>query len=147
NPVGQGGLFMSQSIPGPNSLPVQIKLRELAMGAGLPFQDLLSAEVIARALAVAGVWWLECVYSPEVTLRTFLWQVLGAEHPAEVLSSRDLSRFETSRRVRVSASQPVRGGEVTLHFVNYNRLEPKEKRSAGRGAEDENPIAAEGVKV
>jgi len=74
-------------------------------------------------------------------------QIVKATDPAEAVPPKDLSRFETSRRVRVSASQPARGGEVTLHFINYNRREPQEKRSAGKGAEDENPIAAEGVKV
>lgn len=74
-------------------------------------------------------------------------QIVNATDPAEAAPPTELSRFETSRRVRVSASRPAWGGEVTLHFVNYNRREPPEKRSAGKGAEDENPIAAEGVKV
>jgi hypothetical protein len=59
----------------------------------------------------------------------------------------ELSRFEAPRTVRVSASRPARSGELTLHFVNYNRVEPKEKLSAGRGTMDENPIAVEGVKA
>jgi hypothetical protein len=58
-----------------------------------------------------------------------------------------LSRFEAPYTVRVSASRPKKGGEVTLHFVNYNRREPPQKRSAGRGIIDENPIAATGVKA
>jgi hypothetical protein len=55
-------------------------LRELVDRAGLPFQDLLSGEVVAQALAAEGVLWRECVYTPEVTLRTFLWQVLSPDH-------------------------------------------------------------------
>lgn len=58
-----------------------------------------------------------------------------------------LSKFEAPKTVRVSASRPAQGNEITLHFVNYNRVEPKEKRSPGRGIVDEKPIAAEGVKV
>ncbi len=58
-----------------------------------------------------------------------------------------VSLFEAPYTVRVSASRPAKGDELTLHFVNYNRREPKEKRSGGRGIVDENPIAAEGVKV
>src|SRR5262249_50557737 len=42
-------------------------------------------------------------------------------------------------------STPKRGGEITLHFVNYNREEPEKKRSPGGGIKDEKPIAAEGV--
>jgi hypothetical protein len=56
-----------------------------------------------------------------------------------------LSRFEAPATVRVSASRPAAGGEVTLHFVNYDREEPKEKRSPGGGIKDEKPRAVEGV--
>ena len=52
------------------------------------------------------------------------------------------SRFEAPARVRVSASRPARGPEITLHFVNYNREEPPEKSKPGRGIKDEKPIAA-----
>lgn len=58
-----------------------------------------------------------------------------------------LSTFTAPKTVRVSASMPVKGGEVTLHFVNYNRTEPKEPKSPGGGIKDEKPIAAEGVKA
>ena len=71
---------MSQCIPGPNSLPVQIQVRELAQSGGLPFQEVLSGEFIAQALEAERVWCRECVYQPEVTLRTFLWQVLSPDH-------------------------------------------------------------------
>jgi hypothetical protein len=56
-----------------------------------------------------------------------------------------LSAFKAPTTVRVSASWPEAGNEITLHFVNYNRQEPKQKRSAGTGIKDEMPIAAEGV--
>jgi hypothetical protein len=63
-----------------------------------------------------------------------------------------VSRFNVPKHgisptVRVSASRPKVGNEITLHFVNYNREEPKEKKSGGRGIQDEKPIAAEGVTV
>ena len=58
-----------------------------------------------------------------------------------------LSRFEAPKTVRVSASKPAKGNELTLHFVNYNRTEPKEKRSPGGGIVDEKPIAVESVNV
>lgn len=51
------------------------------------------------------------------------------------------SRFDAPATVRVSASRPATGIEIALHFVNYNRTEPPEKRSAGGGAADEKPIA------
>lgn len=49
--------------------------------------------------------------------------------------------------MRVSASVPAKGDEVTLHFVNSNRTEPAKPKSAGTGIKDEKPIAAEGVKA
>ncbi len=65
---------------------------------------------------------------------------------AEKLPAR-LSAFEASATVRVSASRSKVGNEVTLHFVNYNREEPKTKRSPGGGIKDDKPIAVEKVVV
>src|SRR3954451_3336987 len=73
--------------------------------------------------------------------------VVKATDAGKGFPSAGLSRFKAPRTVRVSASRPAQGGEVTLHFVTYNRREPKEKRSAGRGTVDENPISAEGVQA
>jgi hypothetical protein len=56
-----------------------------------------------------------------------------------------LSAFTAPQTVRVSASRPTKGGAITLHFVNYNRTEPAEKRSPGGGIKDEKPVVAEGV--
>ena len=57
-----------------------------------------------------------------------------------------LSRFQAPSTVRVSASRPAGGGEVTLHFVNYDR-EPGPEGYAGTGIADEKPIAVDGVGV
>jgi hypothetical protein len=64
---------------------------------------------------------------------------------AEALPPSERSVFKAPRTVRVSASVPAAGGELDLHFVNYNRTEPEKKRSPGGGIKDEKPIAAEGV--
>lgn len=69
-----------------------------------------------------------------------------AEKPAADAVAR-LSRFEAPTTVRVSASRPGEGMELTVHFVNYNRREPAKKRSPGSGIVDENPIAVEEVKA
>ena len=52
-----------------------------------------------------------------------------------------LSRFHAPGTVRVSASRPASGNEITLHFVNYNREEAADKKNRGRGIADEKPIA------
>jgi dienelactone hydrolase len=59
----------------------------------------------------------------------------------------DLSKFDAPKTVRVSASVPKEGKEIDLHFVNYNREEPMQKRSAGTGIKDEKPIAVERIGV
>jgi len=58
-----------------------------------------------------------------------------------------LSRFEAPPAVRVSASRPVADEEIDLHFVNYNRVEPAQKRSPGSGIQDEKPITAPGFRA
>jgi dienelactone hydrolase len=69
--------------------------------------------------------------------------VLEGNKPANLPAG--LSTFKMPATVRVSANRPAVGNEITLHFVNYNREEPKAKRSAGSGLKDEKPIAVEGV--
>lgn len=71
---------MAQSNSGRHFGPVQIQLRELAESAGLPFQNVLSAERIARIAEAERFWQRGCLYTPEVTLQTFLWQVLSPDH-------------------------------------------------------------------
>jgi hypothetical protein len=65
-----------------------------------------------------------------------------AEKPLAALPG-DLSTFTVPRTVRVSASRPAKTAshEITLHFVNYNRREPAQPKSGGRGIADEKPIA------
>jgi len=63
---------------------------------------------------------------------------------------KQLSRFKAPPAVRVSASTPAQGHEITLHLVNYNREEPPPrngKPSAGRGIVDEKPIGLKQVAV
>lgn len=56
----------------------------------------------------------------------------------------DRSRFNAPATVRVSASRPATGDELTLHFVNYNREEPADPKKTGNGIRDEKPVAAPG---
>lgn len=70
------------------------------------------------------------------------------EFPDQIRES--LSRIEAPFHVRTSANRPPDGGEVDLHFVNYNRKEfppnPKNGRpNPGRGTKDENPLPVTGI--
>ena len=60
-----------------------------------------------------------------------------------------LSKFEAPTTVRVSASVPAKGGELDLHFVNYNREEPPKDAagnpSPGSGIAEEKPIAVKEI--
>lgn len=56
-----------------------------------------------------------------------------------------VSRFEASTTLRVSASRPAGSDEITLHFVNYNRQEPSDKRN--RGIADEKPLSAPSIEA
>ncbi len=69
-------------------------------------------------------------------------------------SSQGMTQIAAPQTVRVAASEPARGGEIDLHFVNYNREEfppnPKNNRpNPGRSAADEKPIpvAADAISV
>ena len=56
------------------------------------------------------------------------------------------SRFEAPATVRVSASRPSQGREITLHFVNYARQETsQETKPAGIAAE--RPLPVSGVRA
>ena len=57
------------------------------------------------------------------------------------------SRFKASATVRVSASYPAMGGELDLHFVNYNRHESANRSASEHGIADENPIPASSFEV
>jgi len=71
--------------------------------------------------------------------------VLDPTRPVDLPAG--LSRFSAPKTVRVSASTPASGTGLTLHFVNYNRIEPGRPRDPGRGIADEKPIPASGVTV
>src|SRR5581483_11308391 len=71
--------------------------------------------------------------------------VLSTDGPTDLPAG--LSEFRAPATVRVSASRPQQGGEITLHFVNYNREEPAKPRSPGRGIQDEKPLAVVDVAV
>jgi hypothetical protein len=53
--------------------------RQFLQGGGLPFADVLTEDVLARALAAVGRW-LDRVFSPLVTVWVFLGQVMSPDH-------------------------------------------------------------------
>jgi hypothetical protein len=59
---------------------VQFLRRQFAQDNHLPFSDVLSQDLVTQALTAVGVFWIDRVYSPLVTLWVFLSQVLSADH-------------------------------------------------------------------
>lgn len=84
--------------------------------------------------------------TPEVASR---YQQIISVEPDSPLPPRlgDHRTIQAPKTVRASMSKHPQRNELALHFVNYNRTEPSEKRSAGRGIQDEQPIAVENIRV
>ncbi len=71
---------MWKSIAGWVSDQVRSERDKLQAAGGLPFSELLPASYVQRVLDDEHVEWRECVYSPLVTLWTFLSQTLCVDH-------------------------------------------------------------------
>ncbi len=71
---------------------------------------------------------------PKIDVRTEDWRA-----PLKTIR---LSRFNAPLTVRVSLTKPAaRENELVVQLVNYNRIEPRAPKSAGRGIADELPLA------
>jgi len=71
---------MWNSIAGWVSHQVRSQRNQLTAVGSLPFSDLLPASRVEHVLAAEGVQQRDCLYSPLVTLWTFLSQVLSPDH-------------------------------------------------------------------
>jgi hypothetical protein len=61
--------------------------QQFLQDGGLPFTDILTDDILAGALATVGHW-LDRIFSPLVTLRVFLGQVLSADHSCRAAVAR-----------------------------------------------------------
>jgi hypothetical protein len=73
--------------------------RPFLQGGGLPFADVLSADLVPRALTAVGAAWYDRLYTPLVTLGVFLGQVLGADQSCRAAVAR-LNAHRVSRGSR-----------------------------------------------
>ena len=90
---------MSQSCPGRIGRQVEFLRRQFLQGGGLPFADVLSADLVTRALTAAGAVWHDRIYSPLVTVWVFLGQVLSADHSCRAAVARlNAHRVSQGRR-------------------------------------------------
>jgi Transposase DDE domain len=58
---------------------VQFLRRQFLQDGDLPFTDVLSEDLVTKALSAVGVFWNDRIYTPLVTLWVFLGQVLSAD--------------------------------------------------------------------
>jgi hypothetical protein len=58
---------------------VQFLRRQFLQDGDLPFTNVLSEDLVGRALTAINVFWMDRIYSPLVTLWVFLGQVLSAD--------------------------------------------------------------------
>jgi hypothetical protein len=77
---------------------------QFAQNSALPFSDILSDDLVSQALTAAGVFWINRVYSPLVTLWVFLSQVLSADHSCRAAVAR-LIAHRTSRGQKACSAE------------------------------------------
>src|SRR5262249_35301248 len=78
---------MRYSNRGPFRAQVNFLRRQFLQDGDLPFTDVLTEELVAKALA-AVTGWLDRIFSPLVTLWVFLGQVLSADHSCRAAVAR-----------------------------------------------------------
>jgi hypothetical protein len=62
--------------------------RQYLQDGDLPFANILSQRVIAKAMTAIETFWRDRIYSPLVTLWVFLGQVLSADHSCRAAVAR-----------------------------------------------------------
>jgi hypothetical protein len=97
---------------------VQFLRRQFAQDGDLPFSDVLSEDLVVRALTVIGTFWIDRIYSPLVTLWVFLSQVLSADHSCRAAVARLIAH-------RISRRQKPCSAETGAYCQARDRLPEK----------------------
>jgi hypothetical protein len=95
---------MRQSISGRSRRQAEFLRRQFLQGGGLPFTNVLSADLVGRTLAAIGTAWYDRVYTPLVTLWVFLGQVLSADHSCRNAVAR-LNAYRAARGQRACSAR------------------------------------------
>ncbi len=83
---------------------VRLLQQQFLQDGNLPFSDILSGELIEQALTALQVGWIDCVYTPLVTLCVFLGQVLSADHSCRAAVAR-LIAHRVARQERACSAE------------------------------------------
>lgn len=124
---------MQYSNPGRFRQQVTFLRRQFLQDGGLPFTDVLSEDLVARALEAIGGYWMDRIYPPLVTLWVFLGQVLSADHSCRKAVARLVVH-------RISRGQSACSAETSAYCQARKRL-PEEfvsqvARQTGRALDD-----------
>jgi hypothetical protein len=83
---------------------VRFLQHQFLQDGNLPFSDILSTGLIEQALTALQVGFVDCVYTPLVTLCVFLGQVLSADHSCRAAVARLIS-YRVARRERPCSAE------------------------------------------
>lgn len=83
---------------------VRFLQQQFLQDGNLPFSDILSTGLIEQALTALQVGLVNCVYTPLVTLRVFLGQVLSADHSCRAAVAR-LIAYRAARKERACSAE------------------------------------------
>ena len=89
--------------------------RQFLQDGELPFGDVLSEDIVSRALVANSVAWLDRIYSPLVTLWVFLSQVLSQDHSCRAAVARLIAHL-------VSRGQRPCSAETSAYCQARKRL-------------------------
>ena len=92
--------------------------RQFLQDEGLPFNNVLSEQIVAQALTAIDAFWMDRIYSPLVTLWVFLGQVLSADHSCRAAVARLLAH-------RISRGQSPCSPETGAYCQARKRIPEK----------------------
>lgn len=109
---------MPYSNPGGFRQQVRFLRRQFLQDGDSPFSSVLTEDLVARALTAIGVFWMDRIYSPLVTLWVFLGQVLSADHSCRAAVARLIAH-------RISRGQSPCSSETGAYCQARKRLPEK----------------------
>ena len=109
---------MSHSNQGRFRQQVSFLRRQFLQDGDLPFTNVLSEDLVERALTALEGIWMERIYSPLVTLWVFLGQVLSADHSCRAAVARLIAH-------RISRGQSPCSAETGAYCQARKRLTEK----------------------
>jgi hypothetical protein len=92
--------------------------RQFVQDNSLPFCDVLSEDLLKQTLTAIGIFWIERIFSPLVTLWVFLSQVLSADHSCRAAVARLIAH-------RVSRGQKPCSAKTGAYCQARERLPEK----------------------